>query len=43
LEWEFLWAIVAAMMMSLGTGILTKAFPSQEHSKVLGVVSSLLS
>jgi EmrB/QacA subfamily drug resistance transporter len=36
-------AIGAAMMISLGTGILTEAFPPQERGKALGIVGAIVS
>lgn len=35
--------IGAAMMMSLGTGILTEAFPPQERGKAMGIVGAIVS
>ena len=36
-------AIVAAMMISLGAGIITEAFPFEERGKALGVTGSIVS
>ncbi|HEX9971345.1 MAG TPA: MFS transporter, partial [bacterium] len=36
-------AIGAAMMISLGTGILTEAFPPQERGKAMGIVGAIVS
>ncbi|UCE06055.1 MAG: DHA2 family efflux MFS transporter permease subunit [bacterium] len=36
-------AVGAAMMISLGTGILTEAFPPQERGKALGIIGVIVS
>ena len=43
IAFRILQGIGAAMMMALGTGILTEAFPLQERGKAMGIVGSIVS